>query len=271
MGEARRNRRDTARFIQDFPDCCICGGARKAVTREHMPPKSLFDNKHRPDKLVMPACDICNSGTSTADLVTSMISRWDYGNTPNERNDHTKLAARIKRQAPEIVAEWLKPIDKSRARAHLENHGVPVPTGAALLTIGPMTIRQLNLFAHKAVLCLYFEHFKKIVSSSGAICAYWRSKEDFARGGVPPMLLDLMKKYGTLEQGKWNAHETFEYRYELNAEQSLFACLARLRGRFYITGFATNNFAAVTEGRDDWISPNNLLEEFGKPSFEKRH
>jgi hypothetical protein len=36
----------------------------RQATREHMPPKSLFDGSHRPDKLVMPACHVCNNNTS---------------------------------------------------------------------------------------------------------------------------------------------------------------------------------------------------------------
>jgi hypothetical protein len=44
--------------------------------------------------------------------------------------------------------------------AHLRKHGVQAPADAGLVFIGPLTIRQLNLFAHKVALALYFEHFK---------------------------------------------------------------------------------------------------------------
>jgi hypothetical protein len=75
MGEAKRKKSATLKFIDEFPYCFFCGGQRRTTTREHMPPKSLFDNSHRPDKLVMPACTQCNSGTSTADLTAAIISR----------------------------------------------------------------------------------------------------------------------------------------------------------------------------------------------------
>jgi hypothetical protein len=57
----------------------------------------------------------------------------------------------------------------------------------------------------------------------------WTTKEDF-HNGAPAELLEMMQKYGTLEQGRWNANETFEYRFEVNEKEGLFACLARLRG-----------------------------------------
>jgi hypothetical protein len=38
---------------------------------------------------------------------------------------------------------------------------VPVPHDAGVAAIGLLTIRQLNLFAHKAVLALHFEHVRQ--------------------------------------------------------------------------------------------------------------
>jgi hypothetical protein len=124
-----------------------------------MPPKSLFDNSYRPDKLVMPACMECNRGTSTADLTASIVSRWHYESNAQEDADHLKLIVQARMQAPDLVKEWTEltdPLDKERARQHLRNYGMPVPHDAGVVTIGPATIRQLNLFAHKAVLALHF-------------------------------------------------------------------------------------------------------------------
>jgi hypothetical protein len=117
MGEAKRKRSATQRLIAEFPDCCFCGGLRRTATREHMPPTSLFDNSHRPDGLVMPACEECNKGTSKADLAVALLSRWDYYSSAQEQLDHSKLANRIKKQAPELVAEWLN-IDAAEKKEH---------------------------------------------------------------------------------------------------------------------------------------------------------
>jgi hypothetical protein len=105
MGEAKQRQSATQKFVAQYPDCCFCGGIRPAVTREHMPPKALFDSSHRPDKLVMPACDECNRGTSTADLVAAVMSRWGYDISVKEGRDHFKLVNRVRRQAPKIVEE----------------------------------------------------------------------------------------------------------------------------------------------------------------------
>ena len=179
MGEAKRRLSATEKFLMEFPACCFCGGKRAATTREHMPPKSLFDNSHRPDRLVMPACAGCNSSTSTADLTAAIISRWNYDWGDRERSDHKRLVARIHKQAPALIDEWIvsSGVKKKKARQHLREHGIPVPHDAGIVAIGPETIRQLNLFAHKAVLALYFEHFRKPLPAGGFCGNYALDKQ----------------------------------------------------------------------------------------------
>jgi hypothetical protein len=126
------------RSATGFVRCSFCGGKRLATTREHMPPKSLFDNSYRPDKLVMPACAERNSGTGTADLVASVVSRCNYFSNDQQDADHRKLIARARRQAPDVVEEWTElsnPVEKERAHQHLRNHGMLVPHDAGVVTI----------------------------------------------------------------------------------------------------------------------------------------
>jgi hypothetical protein len=275
MGQGKIKKRSTSEFILNFPLCSLCGGDRPTASREHMPPRSLFDNKHRPDKLVMPACNECNSATSTSDLTVSLLSRWGMDISPQAQVDHTKLSAQMKLQAPELVREWLSvdtPSQQIRARAHLARNGVNAPAGAKFTTIGPLTIRQLNIFAHKATLALYFEHFKQPLKNTGRVQAIWKTKEDFYERGIPPELLSLMERYGTLTQGKWDASETFEYRYDLHAIDGLFGCFARFRQGFFVLGFAVADAKTLTDNPDidgEWIGPRGLLGE--NPHFSKKH
>jgi hypothetical protein len=274
MGDAKRKRSATQVFIETFPQCCFCGGIRPATTREHMPPKALFDRSHRQDDLVMPSCKECNSQTSTADAVVSILSRWKTSDMSEaEKEDHKKLADGLKRSHPEIVDEWtgMSLLDRLKAKRDYIRDGIDMPGDAGLLRIGQQTIRQLNLFAHKAALGLYFDLFRKLLPNTGRFCAYWRTKEDVLRGGIPIVLLEMMNRYGTLEQGKWRASETFEYRYELNTDEGLFAFVARARGAFYVTGFAVEDAATIgDEDKDSWIAPSALLKMMDDPRFESR-
>lgn len=168
MGEAKRKKSATRKFVELYPRCCFCAGVRPATTREHMPPKSVFDFSHRPDKLIMPACDQCNRGTSTADLIAAVTSRWGYLNTEQENADHRRLVSQVRKQAPKIADEWTKPIDRIAARAHLKQHGVDLPADAGMVSIGPLTIQHLNQFSHKFVLALISNISRNFCLRSGA-------------------------------------------------------------------------------------------------------
>jgi hypothetical protein len=270
MGEAKRKLSATKKFLMEFPTCCFCGEKRAATTREHMPPKSLFDNSHRPDKLVMPACAECNSSTSTADLTAAIVSRWNYDSGEQECLDHRRLVARMRKQAPALSNEWDAHAGEEEAREHLRKYGVPVPPDAGIVTIGPETIRQLNLFAHKAVLALYFEHFRKPLPLSGGLLAFWKTKEDFARDGIPPYLFEIMPGYGTLIQGQWNERETFEYRHAVNAKDGLFACLAKLRKGLFVTGFAATDATVLPSEITEWLHPDDPQMLLDLPRFQKK-
>ncbi|HEY7645517.1 MAG TPA: hypothetical protein VH858_10830 [Hyphomicrobiales bacterium] len=270
MGQARIKKTATQKLIEVYPKCCFCAGERPSTEREHMPPKSLFDHSHRPDQFIMPSCKECNGGTSTADLIVAIVSRW--GEAPSTHIDHAKLVHRARKQAPNIVNEWTEHLDRIqiRGRRHLRHQGVPVPFGAKIVAVGENTIRQLNIFSHKATLALYFEQFKKPLSANGAFCAYWQTKEDYLANGLPQALLELLPNYGTLIQGHWNESKTFEYRYDLNPDEGLFGFFARLRHGLFIAGFAVDDRCLVEANGPDWINPRDFLNASNSPRFQKR-
>jgi hypothetical protein len=144
-------------------------------------------------------------------------------------------------------------------------------TGRKIIAIAPGKILFCWANAHKVALGLYFEHFREVLPNEGRVSAIWRSKADFAKKGVPKDLFVIMKRYGTLQQGKWNARETFEYRFEVNKEDGLFACMARLRGGLFVAGFAAKHATMLpSDEAQDWIIPSNLLGMMDDPRFEKK-
>jgi hypothetical protein len=122
-----------------------------------------LDAAHRPDGFVMPACEECNKGTSTADLAVALISRWGDAGTAQEQLDHAKFAKRVLVQAPSLRDEWLSiaddPAESRRAREHLFRHGVNVPASASLATLGPETVGQLKSVRSQGGPCNLFPSF----------------------------------------------------------------------------------------------------------------
>lgn len=273
MGSEKRARLSaTRRFVSEYPTCCFCAGLRQAVTREHMPPLSMFDGRRRPDKLVMPSCDECNRLTSTADLTASIVSGWNFETNDTELKDHHRLVARLRKQAPEILAEWTDPagfvFTSSRGRRHLRKQGVSVPLEAEVVTIGPHTIRQLNIFSRKVALALYFEHFRRPLKAPLVYSSIWHTKEDFHEG-PPSDLLKLLPVYATLQQGAWSTADTFGYRFNINLEEHLFGFSAHLRRGLFVSGFVVPS-VHIPPAENDWFEPGDLVEILSSPDLAKR-
>lgn len=233
----------------------------------------MFDSSHRPDKVVVPACAQCNSGTKTSDLVVSIVSRWRFGDDSRELVDHRHLVARLRQQDPSIIDEWVgrAAIEQAKARKYLLEQGIPLREEGGLVSIGPKTIRQLNLFAHKLTLGLYFHHFKAFAPPECLLSAHWRTKEDYVIGAIPKELIDMFPDHAALQQGKWNTREQFEYRSATNMKDGLFGCLARLRTGLFVVGFALRDGTMPADDNShDWIRPPDLLRILERPEFERR-
>jgi hypothetical protein len=207
-------------------------------------------------------------------LVVSLISRWGFEQTPYIEADHAKLINQIRIQAPDVLLEWEKaftPDMQRRGRRHLRRHGVNLSLGTALVTIGPRTIRHLNVFAHKVALALYFEHFKRPLSNNGCVQAFWRTKEDFHQG-VPLELINMMGQHNKLVQGRWDTGSTFEYKFDTNKDEGLFGCFVRFRHGLYVLGFALESRDTLSANKElldgGWLAPRELLST--NPQFSKR-
>lgn len=232
MGEARRKSLGTKELLARYPFCCFCGGTVHANTGDHYPPKALF-NRSDPKILVVPACKPCNDLSRTADLVTAIVARWSFSELERaEAADHKKLTRRLKYQAPGIVDEWLEMssgTQQKRARRHLQNEGISVPYEGNLVSIGPQTIPQLNLFAHKLTLAMYFDETRQSLPVNGLVSANMFTKEDVEVYGIPYELKKYLGDSKSLSQGDWDTRLQFEFRTAMSDDCNAFQVLARLR------------------------------------------
>lgn len=277
MGEAKLKQTATARLLALHPNCCFCGDVVPAETREHYPPRAIFDNSHRPDGLVVPACKRCNDLSRTADLVAAIISRWTFSEDRSqaEDQDHGKLAKRLRYQAPEIAAEWASKsagTQQKRARRHLQSFGVPVDIHGKFATIGPLTIPRLNLFCYKLVLAIFFDQVKQPAPATSLIWAHFKTKEDVAAFGIPTAVKDHLGPSLFLAQGqRFNTREQFEYRVAIGENGKLFQVLARVRYGLMVSGFVVTDPTLLGEETEGgWITPPQLESILTDPKFRKK-
>jgi hypothetical protein len=263
MGEHQLKQSATQKFLQKYPFCCLCGGATPATTREHVPPKALFDRSHRPDRLVVPACRVCNNVTSTGDLLVSLIARWEFEELSGiQSSDHAKLAAQLRRQAPDVLCEWLSAgaIERKRVRRTFESRGMALPN-QAYSKLSSKTWPHLHLFAHKLTLGLYFERTKRCLSSPGAARAWVRLKEAVALEGIPQEVLHLVGSPTPLVQGQWTTAGQFEWREAYNKEEGVYLHVSKLRAGSFIVGVVVEDIKSLGElDTSEWVQPGALSD-----------
>jgi hypothetical protein len=264
MAEAKFKKTATKKFIEKFPHCALCGGQRAATTREHCPPKSLFLKSHRPDGFIAPACQDCQDISRTADLLTSIISRFTYSDFEEYGTDLKRLKAILNIKAPEAAAE-LNPrglIERKSARRFMESQGAFAPNNN-LVTIGPECIRLINIFSAKFILATFFIFSNKILDKNSAISYKWYTKEQIQTEPIPDEVKSMLGNSSTLTQGKWDTKLHFECRHSYNEVEGCFGVMARFNGAFFVLGYAVQDREKLGTS-PGWSSAENALEEASK-------
>lgn len=146
--------------------CCYCG-IRDATTRDHVPPKAIF-NRPRPDDLItVPSCFECNNQAA-----------------PFDEKFKAYLGMHIARQCGEaetLFKEGVLPTAKhnSKLRRDIFKSMCPVDiaTKAGIITRKEIAVPWDNeahdLTIERIVRGLFFHHFNKIVGDSASIKTYW--------------------------------------------------------------------------------------------------
>lgn len=155
--------------IKKKPICCYCG-ERPATTKDHIPPKSIF-NKPRPgDLITVPCCLDCNNAASTHDekfkaYLGMHVARqggeaerlFKEGVLPTAKNNH-----KLRR----VIFQSMYPVYTATEAGIITGKGMAVPwdTESHDLTIERITRG------------LFFHHFGTIIGVNAEIKTYWFKK-----------------------------------------------------------------------------------------------
>jgi hypothetical protein len=92
MGEAKQKRLRHNEIRSGLFSCVYCGGKRRGIEVDHMPPRKMFDLRHRPNGLEFPSCTECNQGSKDVDQIASFIGRiFPNANDIRTKAEHKQL------------------------------------------------------------------------------------------------------------------------------------------------------------------------------------
>jgi len=268
VGEAKVKNKLRAQILGTTSFCIYCGGTTRATTIDHIPPRALFELRRRPKGLEFPACEDCNSGSRTDDLIAAALSRaYPDPRTLPETQENRKLFKAAARDCPGLLEE-LKPTYRQSKIVRNQNY---FPTGGGALNCrGPRLNEAIHRFAAKMGCALHFHLTGVPLSDNGAIAAWWLTNFQFLQGDLPQELIDMMGPPQTLRQGRWNVGEQFSYASLATKEGRSSAHFATFRLSFAICAFVSEtpedvyppeNVSHVTTHAPGWLKiPPNYLE-----------
>jgi hypothetical protein len=244
----------TQRFLVEHPFCCFCGGKTPATTRDHVPAKCLFDNKHRPDRLVFPSCDQCQKLSKIHELVAGFVARiFPDAKTRAGRREIEKYGRRVHRAVPGLLEE-MQDTDPEQKAKLAEIRRVE-PRAAGMLSFhGPRVNASMEQFAVKLTCALYYEHTGRIVGEGEAVSVRIFTNVDAVEDNLPKELLRVLGQPLTLRQGKWAVPHQFFYQYVMTDQQLPAAFFSAFRESFAALGIV-------------WGSPINLPDGEGIPTY----
>jgi hypothetical protein len=221
MGEAKKRSARLARFIEEYPWCCFCGGKTPAQSIDHQPAAIIFPDKQRPQGLEFPACNRCNWQTSADEALLGLVSRMagslrsDAQPDPNRVND---MVNTVDQAYPGLPRRMLGPRMVMRQGSEFVMAGSLDPADSQI----DLSFRMM---ATKFSLAFYFHQTRTPAPVGTRVQTAWEHSQ--ARGVFKTVetFLALFPMHADLRQGKWQTDDSFFIRYVYGEGQLITAAI----------------------------------------------
>ena len=266
-----RSRHRTA-ILNREPRCIYCNNP--AITVEHMPPLSMFIDRHRPSGLEFAACQDCNHTTSPADLVAGFFARLPRPDNPGSPllKEAQQRLRRLDRQAPGLLAELFKSGRTTRtwfkSPIGLSHQAIQVKAD------GPRVKAYMSVFGGKLGMALYREHVGHALPLGGGVYTMF-----FLNVGLPDAAVEkslpTLPLQGDLKQGAFHVREQFAYRYNCDGK-SIIAAIVGFHTHLHFLLVATSDPvffsfpSLLSQPTADFVKPGELISRVPQPIKSQR-
>lgn len=146
--------------------CCYCG-IRPATTKDHIPPKSIF-NKPRPgDLITVPCCFECNNEASKYDekfkAYLGMHVAQQGGEAERLFKEGVLPTAKNNNKLRKIILKGMRPVYTATQTG--------IITGKAMSILWDSEAHDLTI--ERIIRGLFYHHYKKIIGNNANVKTHW--------------------------------------------------------------------------------------------------
>lgn len=197
-----------------------------ATTQDHLPPRSVFNEKKWPDGYVFPACEPCNQGSSRDDALIAFMSRFNPGYEPSdgERLEWLALLRAFREHYPDAMQEML--LGAGEKRRWMQKHGLHPPSGttygeAPIIRIPRVVHEAVGRFNEKLAKALHYKSTGRIVPSGAWMMTRWWTNTHALTNQIPADVFKYVHVQPKLKNGSVELTRQFSYRYSVSDDGQL--------------------------------------------------
>ncbi len=158
---------------QEKKDICPLCGNVKYLTREHIPPKNLFLKPRPKNTITVWTCKQCNSGYALdEEYFRVYITAGAQPDSEGYRLWDEKVVSSTLRRSPALQQKLSNDMDM--IQEHHKSHPLRLDSGnlapEELVPYAlPFDAERIERVVEKIVRCLYFKHFKSVLSPNSKV------------------------------------------------------------------------------------------------------
>ena len=212
-----------------------------AATQDHLPPRSVFDNKKWPEGYVFPACVNCNGGSSKYDSIFGLVSRINpFEKEPKEIREETERLIRAYLEQYPNEARDVK-LSTNQKRNWAKKTNIKLSQGESygelpIISLPKSWKESIQIVSTKIIKALHYKHTGKIIPSDALVDVKWWSNADYIEGKFPKEFVELLGNNVLLKRDNLTLNQQFSYSYQVSEDGYLGMYGAYFRFSFYVAG-----------------------------------
>jgi len=223
MSQKKRRKEE---FLKAHPICCFCGGIEPATTEDHIPSRTIFENRAWPEGFVFPACKKCNSESSDDEIVVALLARiTERPQSENQKKEFESKLHEFTRQLPNL-RQGIKYLRRPAEKKLIQSYGMTpwnYQTGVErkALVFPNEAFKHVDNFGRKLGKALHYYHTKSILPVTGTVTCKSHTNADINL--IPNETFEKILRiplHNDIVRSSKPLHNQFTYRYAIVPESN---------------------------------------------------